>query len=36
MKREALLEKYVRLNVDKTKLSDVYMYTIFPEVKNGI
>ncbi len=36
MKRDALLEKYVRLNVDKTKLSDVYMYTIFPEVKNGI
>ena len=36
MKREAMLEKYVRLNVDKTKLSDVYLYTIFSEVKNGI
>jgi ribosomal-protein-alanine N-acetyltransferase len=30
MKREALLEKYARLNVDKSKLSDIYMYTIFP------
>ena len=30
MKREALLEKYVRLNADRSKLSDVYMYTIFP------
>ena len=30
MKKEALLEKYVRLNVDRSKLSDVFMYTIFP------
>ncbi len=30
MKREARLEKYVRLNVDTSRLSDVFMYTIFP------
>lgn len=31
MKREALLEKYARLNDDRSKLSDIYMYTIFPQ-----
>ena len=30
MKREARLEKYVRLNIDRDRLSDVFMYTIFP------
>ena len=30
MEREAILKQYVRLNCDKSKLSDIYMYTIFP------
>lgn len=29
MNREARLNRYVRLNIDKTKLSDVYMYAVF-------
>jgi len=31
MKREAMLKKYVRLNIDTEKLSDVYLYVTFPK-----